>query len=92
MLPGYLFGECQMKMNRREFLMTAGASLSAMVTLDSVLPAGSISRPNILFFYPDQHRFDWTSIPGRDAFRRMPYGTDGTGLILSVLETINRPS
>jgi len=33
---------------------------------------GSVSRPNILFFFPDQHRYDWTSIPVRDASRRNP--------------------
>ncbi|MFH1884722.1 MAG: sulfatase-like hydrolase/transferase [Planctomycetota bacterium] len=69
-----------MKMNRRVFLKTAGAGLSAMMTLDCVMARDGVWRPNILFFYPDQHRFDWTSIPvipsgmpfGRDAFRRNP--------------------
>jgi len=51
-----------MKMNRRAFLKTAGASLSAIVTLDCVMTGNGVSRPNILFFYPDQHRFDWTSM------------------------------
>jgi len=51
-----------MKMNRRAFLKTAGAGLSALVTLDRVVATGGHSRPNILFFYPDQHRFDWTSM------------------------------
>jgi arylsulfatase len=26
------------------------------------LPARAADRPNILFFFPDQHRFDWTSM------------------------------
>jgi len=48
--------------NRREFLKTAGASLSAVMALDFVMAGDGVSRPNILFFYPDQHRFDWTSM------------------------------
>ncbi|UCG58159.1 MAG: sulfatase-like hydrolase/transferase [Phycisphaerales bacterium] len=51
-----------MNMNRRAFLKMTGASISAMVALDQVMAAGGTSRPNILFFYPDQHRFDWTSM------------------------------
>ncbi|MBA7636015.1 Arylsulfatase [subsurface metagenome] len=61
MTPSDLFGKSQMKMNRRVFLKTAGAGLSAMMTLDCVMARDGVWRPNILFFYPDQHRFDWTS-------------------------------
>jgi len=50
-----------MKMNRRTFLKKAGASVSAMITLDRVLADDNLRRPNILFFFPDQHRSDWTS-------------------------------
>jgi arylsulfatase len=39
---------------RREFLKTAGA-LSLLPRL-----ASGASRPNILFVFPDQHRYDWT--------------------------------
>lgn len=62
MLLSDLFGKYQMNMNRRTFLKTAGAGLSAMVTLDCVMAGDGVWRPNILFFYPDQHRFDWTSL------------------------------
>jgi len=55
MTPGGLFGESQIKMNRRTFLKTAGAGLSAMMTLDCVMSGDGVSSPNILFFYPDQH-------------------------------------
>jgi len=60
-------GKSKMKMNRRVFLKKVGAGLSAMLTLDCVMVVpcesrGSVSRPNILFFFPDQHRYDWTSI------------------------------
>jgi arylsulfatase len=61
-----------MKMNRRTFLKTAGAGLSAAVALDCVTAAGQTRRPNILFFYPDQHRFDWTNIPSGGAARQDP--------------------
>lgn len=51
-----------MKMCRRAFLRMAGASLPAVASLDRVMAAGHTPRPNILFFFPDQHRFDWTSM------------------------------
>jgi arylsulfatase A-like enzyme len=42
-------------MNRRDFLKSTGAALAA--------PAfGAARRPNILFFFPDQHRYDWTGV------------------------------
>jgi arylsulfatase A-like enzyme len=40
---------------RREFFLSAGAAAS----LAGAQPPGS-GRPNILFLFPDQHRFDWT--------------------------------
>ena len=54
------------KQTRREFLRTAG-SVAASAGMLSVLPRDSASadeaerakRPNILFFFPDQHRYDW---------------------------------
>jgi hypothetical protein len=55
MLPSDLFEKYQMNMNRRTFLKTAGASLSAMMILDFVMAGDGVWRPNILFFYPDQH-------------------------------------
>ena len=49
-------------MNRRSFLRVTGAGLCAVVGLDRLAAGAGASRPNILFFYPDQHRFDWTSM------------------------------
>jgi len=51
-----------MKVNRRAFLRTAGAGLSGLMALDWAAMADGVSRPNILFFFPDQHRFDWTTM------------------------------
>lgn len=51
-----------MKMNRRAFLKTSGAALAGLFVLDRLVMAERASRPNILFFFPDQHRFDWTSM------------------------------
>lgn len=52
---------------RREFLRSAGAA-AVLGTLGSAVPLdatpdgeGKPDRPNILFFYPDQHRSDWCS-------------------------------
>jgi arylsulfatase A-like enzyme len=50
------------KMNRRAFLKTTGAGLAGLCVLDWAAMAGRASRPNILVFLPDQHRFDWTSM------------------------------
>lgn len=49
-------------MNRRDFLRVTGAGLAAVVGLDQLSEAQVPSHPNILFFFPDQHRFDWTSM------------------------------
>ncbi|MHC4120472.1 MAG: sulfatase family protein [Planctomycetota bacterium] len=49
-------------MNRRTFLRVTGAGISAVIGLDSLVAGARASRPNILFFYPDQHRYDWTSM------------------------------
>ncbi|MHC4628060.1 MAG: hypothetical protein ACYTDV_13860, partial [Planctomycetota bacterium] len=49
-------------MNRRSFLRMTGAGLSAAVGLGRLAAGRRARRPNILFFYPDQHRFDWTSM------------------------------
>lgn len=51
-----------MSMNRRAFLRTVGAGLAGLCVFDWRAVAESVSRPNILFFFPDQHRFDWTSM------------------------------
>lgn len=55
-----------MKQTRREFLKTAGVA-TASAGLVSVgaeralgAPAARPKRPNILFLFPDQHRYDWT--------------------------------
>lgn len=49
--------------NRREFLAEvalAGGMAGGLSTLKAEgLPARSGRRPNILLFFPDQHRFDW---------------------------------
>lgn len=55
-----------MKSSRRDFLKTAGAVAGSGVALSS-LPRSvaaeeesmTVQRPNILFFFPDQHRYDW---------------------------------
>ncbi|RJP32209.1 MAG: choline-sulfatase [Candidatus Omnitrophota bacterium] len=52
-----------MSQSRRQFLKTTGTLLAAQTAL-SLCPqsfAGEESkkRPNILFFFPDQHRYDW---------------------------------
>jgi arylsulfatase A-like enzyme len=39
-----------------------GASLSVAIGFDRLAAGARASRPNILFFYPDQHRYDWTSM------------------------------
>jgi arylsulfatase len=41
--------------NRRSFLARASCALAAPAILHR-------RRPNILFFFPDQHRFDWTGL------------------------------
>ena len=51
--------------DRRAFLKTAGAAVTGALTLSPQLapaasPALQDRPPNILFFFPDQHRFDWT--------------------------------
>ena len=51
-----------LKVNRRVFLKTVGAGFLAFVTLASVKASLEASRPNMLFFFPDEHRFDWTSM------------------------------
>ncbi|UCD00367.1 MAG: sulfatase-like hydrolase/transferase [Phycisphaerales bacterium] len=51
-----------MKMNRRAFLKASGAAVAGLSVTDQVTWGRHVSRPNILFFYPDQHRFDWTSM------------------------------
>ncbi|MHC4637574.1 MAG: twin-arginine translocation signal domain-containing protein, partial [Planctomycetota bacterium] len=48
---------------RRDFLKAAGLGL-AVTTLPGCATVSHRStardkRPNILFFFPDQHRFDW---------------------------------
>jgi hypothetical protein len=51
---------------RRDFLRAAGASAAAMVLPARAKPplnrANRDKRPNILFFFPDQHRFDWLGL------------------------------
>ena len=51
-----------MKMNRRAFLKAAGVAVAGLPAMDCITWANQASRPNILFFFPDQHRFDWTSM------------------------------
>ena len=43
---------------RRSFLATAGAS-AALGACQTLPGPRAPSRPNFLFFFPDQHRFDW---------------------------------
>ena len=42
---------------RRDFLITAAAAATG-----GALAAQETRRPNILFFFPDQQRFDWTTL------------------------------
>jgi arylsulfatase A-like enzyme len=54
-------------MKRRDFLkyISLGAATTAMPgLLQNIAQAESAitRKPNILFFFPDQHRFDWTSL------------------------------
>src|SRR5689334_4571493 len=44
-------------MQRRDFLKLASAPL-----LNAPLPAAPVQRPNILFVFPDQLRYDWTGL------------------------------
>jgi len=53
-----------MKMNRRTFLKTIGAGISAMAALDRVLAEGTARRPNLLFLMSDQHRWDFMGCTG----------------------------
>lgn len=48
-------------MKRREFLGTGALALSLFGQPSALLSAAASPRPNILFFFPDEHRFDWTS-------------------------------
>jgi arylsulfatase A-like enzyme len=55
-----------MKSSRRGFLKTAGVVAGSEIllspfagTIAAEEKPGSPRRPNILFFFPDQHRYDW---------------------------------
>jgi len=50
-----------MKMKRRVFLKVCGLGVAGLST-KSVFGAKKRKHPNILFFFPDQHRYDWTSM------------------------------
>ena len=50
----------QGKPTRRDFLKGAAAVGALSILPDTLSPAGETpGRPNILFLFPDQHRFDW---------------------------------
>jgi arylsulfatase len=55
-------------MNRRYFLKCAGIgaavlAVPGMFSIGAAQAAGeSAKKPNILLFFPDQHRYDWTSM------------------------------
>lgn len=54
--------ESKSEMSRRHFLLLTGsaaASLALPTAGRSSLGTRGDARPNILFFFPDQHRFDW---------------------------------
>jgi len=53
-----------MSYNRRDFMKLAGVAAAASLFGERLLAAGQdrAGRPNILLFFPDQHRFDWTSM------------------------------
>jgi choline-sulfatase len=54
---------------RREFLKDGGSVLATATVLGRLAPPIAASerttRPNILFFFPDQHRFDWLGMNPR---------------------------
>ncbi len=56
------------KQTRRDFLKTLGsavvfsASTSVLGAREPTCPVTPSGRPNILFFFPDQHRFDWLGV------------------------------
>ena len=66
-----------MDRSRRDFLTTVGG-LATLSTCDRIPGPRPRSRPNFLFFFPDQHRFDWVQwnesvpvpTPNLDALRR----------------------
>ncbi len=47
-----------MPKSRREFLATA-SGLAALTACETIPGPRTTVRPNFLFFFPDQHRFDW---------------------------------
>ena len=49
-------------MKRRAFLKAAGLGVLAMGRGELPAAGKPEARPNFLFFFPDQHRFDWTSM------------------------------
>jgi arylsulfatase A-like enzyme len=58
-----------MEKTRREFLRDGGSCLAAATVLGNLACRGEVAptarQPNILFFFPDQHRFDWTGMNPR---------------------------
>jgi arylsulfatase len=52
----------QPRMDRRTFLKTVGIGLSALAAGPAARGGSRTARPNILLFFPDEHRFDWTSM------------------------------
>jgi arylsulfatase A-like enzyme len=55
-----------MKPSRREFLKAAGVAGAglALSGCAHTQAAATATRPNILFFFPDQHRYDWVGANG----------------------------
>jgi arylsulfatase A-like enzyme len=51
-------------MKRREFLKAIGLGAVALGRTDLFGAGKPEVRPNILFLFPDEHRFDWTSMNG----------------------------
>lgn len=53
-----------MKPTRREFLQTAGIATAGLAAgaCASTTTASTAKPPNILFFFPDQHRYDWVGV------------------------------
>ena len=54
--------------DRRDFLRSVGCGVAAFLggafagCAESLAQRGMDKRPNILFFFPDQHRFDWLGL------------------------------
>ena len=61
-IQGHRATELTAACTRRGFLLAAGASAVATALAPVFYIASAAPRPNILLFFPDQQRFDWTGL------------------------------